>query len=201
MKHLIVYPLNKAQDFTSSSGAIENIPSNVPLSYFAGSKAASRQKELTIMLAISTQTPDLGIRTLMMLTPPPQFPHHQPVRRMSTSWPHISQLLSLTLSLKTFPLESLGHLGLLSTSCLDSLLGAWRKYCTFLHHNLVWEEWLCYVGLGGPEFDSATRLRLRWEVFSVSNAVPDIGIQWSWCQWHWWWDYQDNLTCISHRLA
>ena len=54
----------------------------------------------------------------------------------------IRELPSLTLSLKTFPWKLLGSLGLLSTSYLDSLLGACNKSCIFLHHNPGSVNWL-----------------------------------------------------------
>ena len=53
------------------------------------------------------------------------------------SWSYSPQPSSLTLCLETFPWKPLGSWGLLSTSCLDSLLGACNKLCTFLHHSPV----------------------------------------------------------------
>lgn len=142
------------------------------------------------MLTIGTQPPDLGIRRLLMLTP--RFPHHQPVRRVSTSWPHIPQLLSLQIF---GAFRSLKHQ-------LPGLL-AWRLKETLdfasLQPGVSRAAVLC--GLSGPEFDSATRLWLRWEGFSLPHTLPDTGVQWNRCQWHWWWDYCDNLTCLSHQLA
>ena len=39
--------------------------------------------------------------------------------------------------LKNLSLKAFGEFRSLSTSCLDSLLGACNKRCTFLHQNLV----------------------------------------------------------------
>lgn len=64
-----------------------------------------------MMLTIGTQTPDLGIRRLMMLTPAPD----SLTTSQSEGGPqadHTPQLLSLRQSLKSFPFESLGHLAL-----------------------------------------------------------------------------------------
>ena len=54
------------------------------------------------------------------------LPHHHPIRWMSRSWSHTAphHTPHLTLSLKIFTSMSLESLGLLSTSHLDSLVGA-----------------------------------------------------------------------------
>lgn len=69
--------------------------------------------------------------------------------------------LSLTLSLKTVSQKPSGNLGLLSSSGLDSLLGAYNERRTFLHHNPVSDQ-LCCVRASGPKCGSVTlRPRLR----------------------------------------
>ena len=60
------------------------------------------------------------------------------------------------LPLKTFPWKPLGSLGLLSMSCLFSLLGNCNKHCTFLHYNLGSVNWLHTVERTQVSFSNRT---------------------------------------------
>lgn len=142
------------------------------------------------MLTIGTQTPDLRIIRFMMVSP--RFPHHQPVRRVSTSWAHIPQLLSLRI---------FGAFGSLKHQPPGLLAWRLKETLDFPSPQPGVSRAAVLCGLSGPEFDSATRLWLRWEGFSSPHTLPDIGVQWNWHQWHWWWDYCDNLARLSHQLA
>ena len=72
------------------------------------------------------------------------LPHHQPIRRVSMSWPCTHKHIP-TLSLKTYPWKSLGSSNLLSINYLDSLVSACNKCCALLHHNPVWRLTLLHT--------------------------------------------------------
>ena len=77
-----------------------------------------------------------------------QLPHCQPSRRTSIN----GSLTLITRRSLPSPCESSGSSGLLSASCLDSLLGACNKCGAFLHHNHVSVDWLYCTQVSKPKF-------------------------------------------------
>ena len=98
-------------------------------------------------------------RRLMMVTPDNLTTNHSEERPRAD---HTPATLSLTLSSKTPPRKPSGSSGLLSISCLDSLLGARTKRCTLLPHSPVSVGWLCCVRVMGPKFGSVAPRTSVW---------------------------------------
>jgi len=76
----------------------------------------------------------------------------------------------------THPTASLpypsGSSGLLSTSCLDSLLGICNRHYTFLHHNRVSVDWLFYSQVSGPIFSNRTVFIMAPLVAQLVKNLP-----------------------------
>lgn len=82
-----------------------------------------------------------------------QLPHHQPIRRMPTNWsqtPNTPPSLCVTILLRAF----WEFWGLLSTSSLNSLLGACSNCCPFSHHNPPAVDCPYHLWISGPKFGS-----------------------------------------------
>ena len=71
-----------------------------------------------------------------------QLPHHHSTRRMSVSWSHNPQLISVTLLLKTFPWKLSGSSDgtPLQYSCLENPMdgGAWRAAVHGVAEGRTW---------------------------------------------------------------
>ena len=121
---------------------------------------------------------------------------HQPIRRMLED----SGMLTLTPSLKLFPWKPLRG-GLLSISYLDSLLGAYSKHYTCLHHNLVSINWLHHAQVSGPSSiqENLVSVRVFFFTFTFSSlnlglGSPDFHVLYSlWSVW-----YLQHLFCRGY---
>ena len=84
------------------------------------------------------------------------IPHNPPIRRYLWT-DHIPCNPLPHPVFKNLSLKAIGSFCALSTNCLDSLLGACNKCCTFLHHKPVSVDWV-YCMQGEYKFGSVTKI-------------------------------------------
>ena len=101
----------------------------ISLSCFADTETPTRWKKLTVCCPQHIDPRGFGARSWLPITSPPT--NQKNVDELI----HISQPLSFTLSLKTFPWTSWENSGLLNSSCLDSSLSTCKKCCTLVHRD------------------------------------------------------------------
>ena len=116
---------------SSSSRATGNILSHI-LELFCRYWNLHQVKDVYCRLTTNMCTPDWGWKQKVDRWDSPNttlLPHQQPIREPCTNWSH---------TLWPSPHE-------FRSQARSPCLVLCNKSCTFLHHNLVWADWLCCV--------------------------------------------------------